>query len=286
MLPCLLSSNENEYKSTSTLSPMQVALPTALLPLPRLAPGVCTSEGKTPSKLPLENSQGIHRAFSVAFSGVLCRVAPRDPHGQQCPHVPRALMDSIRRPHARSQDPPDPQPQRKIRSSPSCSSSTLSCSAKTRNLKASSPCSHQLPLDQEHPHAHGIILPQRHLFFFKRKDTLKQRYSWCNNQKVSQGHLIIGIPCQVSLADTGNSRRSVDSWLTPYGITFLGKPAGRYPDGCVFTDYLASYLKIKSPIPYRWRKMGMKPLRHGMNFAYGGTTRPLDVSRFIFMMCS
>ncbi|KAF9596967.1 hypothetical protein IFM89_014681 [Coptis chinensis] len=74
-----------------------------------------------------------------------------------------------------------------------------------------------------------------------------------------------------SYADTGNSRRSAGSWLTPYGITFPGKPAGRYSDGRVFTDYLASYLKIKSPIPYRWRKMGMKPLRHGMNFAYGGT---------------
>ena len=28
---------------------------------------------------------------------------------------------------------------------------------------------------------------------------------------------------------------------------------------------------IRSPIPYRWRKIGKKVQGHGMNFAYGGT---------------
>ncbi|KAF5193561.1 GDSL esterase/lipase, partial [Thalictrum thalictroides] len=32
-----------------------------------------------------------------------------------------------------------------------------------------------------------------------------------------------------------------------------------------------SYLRIKSPIPYKWRKIGKEPLQSGMNFAYGGT---------------
>ncbi|PIA28326.1 hypothetical protein AQUCO_07200172v1 [Aquilegia coerulea] len=57
-----------------------------------------------------------------------------------------------------------------------------------------------------------------------------------------------------SYADTGNNRRSAGSWSMPYGITFP-----------------ASYLRIKSPIPYKWRKIGKEALRYGMNFAYGGT---------------
>ncbi|GLT76265.1 hypothetical protein SLA2020_479350 [Shorea laevis] len=75
-----------------------------------------------------------------------------------------------------------------------------------------------------------------------------------------------------SYADTGNNRKSLaNSWKVPYGITFPGKPAGRFSDGRVSTDYIARYLKIKTPIPYRWRKVLSGHLKYGMNFAYGGT---------------
>ncbi|KAF7148424.1 hypothetical protein RHSIM_Rhsim03G0077900 [Rhododendron simsii] len=75
-----------------------------------------------------------------------------------------------------------------------------------------------------------------------------------------------------SYADTGNNRKSeANSWKVPYGITFPGKPAGRFSDGRVLTDYLAKYLGLKSPIPYRWRKYAPNRLRYGINFAYGGT---------------
>ncbi|XP_010244275.1 PREDICTED: GDSL esterase/lipase At5g03610-like [Nelumbo nucifera] len=75
-----------------------------------------------------------------------------------------------------------------------------------------------------------------------------------------------------SYADTGNNRKSeASSWHQPYGITFPGKPVGRYSDGRVLTDYLASFVGIKSPVPYRWRNVATKRLRYGVNFAYGGT---------------
>lgn len=75
-----------------------------------------------------------------------------------------------------------------------------------------------------------------------------------------------------SYADTGNLRKLLaKSWKEPYGITFPGKPTGRFSDGRVLTDYLASLVGLKSPIPYRWRKIGLKALRNGINFAYGGT---------------
>ncbi|KHN02241.1 GDSL esterase/lipase [Glycine soja] len=42
-----------------------------------------------------------------------------------------------------------------------------------------------------------------------------------------------------SYADTGNIQRTVsNSWKDPYGITFPGKPAGRFSDGRVLTDYI------------------------------------------------
>uniref|UniRef100_A0A5B7AW67 GDSL esterase/lipase n=1 Tax=Davidia involucrata TaxID=16924 RepID=A0A5B7AW67_DAVIN len=75
-----------------------------------------------------------------------------------------------------------------------------------------------------------------------------------------------------SYADTGNNRKTeANSWKSPYGITFPGKPAGRFSDGRVLTDYLAKFVGVKSPVPYRWRNFGGKRLRYGMNFAYGGT---------------
>ncbi|WCJ34339.1 GDSL-like Lipase/Acylhydrolase superfamily protein [Euphorbia peplus] len=75
-----------------------------------------------------------------------------------------------------------------------------------------------------------------------------------------------------SYADTGNIRKSIaNSWKLPYGITFPGKPAGRFSDGRVLTDYLARFIGVKSPIPYRWRKYAVNRMKYGMNFAYGGT---------------
>ncbi|MFS7889761.1 putative carboxylesterase [Helianthus anomalus] len=75
-----------------------------------------------------------------------------------------------------------------------------------------------------------------------------------------------------SYADTGNNPMSLaSSWKAPYGATFPGKPAGRYSDGRVLTDYLARFMGIKSPLPYKFRKYGPGKLRCGLNFAYGGT---------------
>ncbi|XP_057739010.1 GDSL esterase/lipase At5g03610-like [Arachis stenosperma] len=75
-----------------------------------------------------------------------------------------------------------------------------------------------------------------------------------------------------SYADTGNIRKSLsNSWKDPYGITFPGKPAGRFSDGRVLTDYIAKYLGVKTPVPYRFRKQMAQQLKYGMNFAVGGT---------------
>ncbi|KAB2052047.1 hypothetical protein ES319_A12G092900v1 [Gossypium barbadense] len=76
-----------------------------------------------------------------------------------------------------------------------------------------------------------------------------------------------------SYVDTGNWRKSIgSSWKEPYGITFPGKPSGRFSDGRVLTDYIASYLGIRTPIAYKWRKeVKRSNLEYGMNFAYGGT---------------
>ncbi|KAJ9684868.1 hypothetical protein PVL29_017045 [Vitis rotundifolia] len=72
-----------------------------------------------------------------------------------------------------------------------------------------------------------------------------------------------------SYVDTGNRNFTASSWKEPYGITYPGIPAGHFSDGHVFTDYMASWMGIKSPTPYRYRKL--RPIKYGMNFAYGGT---------------
>ncbi|KAL1545722.1 GDSL esterase/lipase-like protein [Salvia divinorum] len=75
-----------------------------------------------------------------------------------------------------------------------------------------------------------------------------------------------------SYADTGNIRKSLgNSWSQPYGTTFPGKPAGRFSDGRILTDYLAKFLRVKSPLAYEWMEMGGKKLKNGLNFAYGGS---------------
>ncbi|KAD5508469.1 hypothetical protein R6Q59_030948 [Mikania micrantha] len=75
-----------------------------------------------------------------------------------------------------------------------------------------------------------------------------------------------------SYSDTGNNPISLaSSWKTPYGVTFPGKPTGRYSDGRVLTDYIARFMGIKSPLPYRFRKYALGKLQYGLNFAFGGT---------------
>ncbi|WKA01382.1 hypothetical protein VitviT2T_019664 [Vitis vinifera] len=72
-----------------------------------------------------------------------------------------------------------------------------------------------------------------------------------------------------SYVDTGNRDSTARSWKEPYGITYPRIPAGHFSDGQVFTEYIASRMGIKSPTPYRFRKL--RPIKYGMNFAYGGT---------------
>ncbi|XP_061374314.1 GDSL esterase/lipase At5g03610-like [Gastrolobium bilobum] len=71
-----------------------------------------------------------------------------------------------------------------------------------------------------------------------------------------------------SYVDTGNFVKG-GSYKPPSGITFPGKPAGRFSDGRVLTDYVASFLKVESPTPYALRNSS--EVEYGMNFAYGGT---------------
>ena len=48
-----------------------------------------------------------------------------------------------------------------------------------------------------------------------------------------------------SYVDAGNTRKDVQgSWKEPYGITFPGKPAGRFSDGRVFSDYIGMCLPL------------------------------------------
>ncbi|KAI4370187.1 hypothetical protein MLD38_018561 [Melastoma candidum] len=76
-----------------------------------------------------------------------------------------------------------------------------------------------------------------------------------------------------SYADTGNApMASSSSWKVPYGMTFPGKPSGRYSDGRVLPDFVAKYYGLQSPTPYKFRKFGAeRARRYGMNFAIGGT---------------
>ncbi|KAL8129998.1 hypothetical protein V2J09_019153 [Rumex salicifolius] len=77
-----------------------------------------------------------------------------------------------------------------------------------------------------------------------------------------------------SYGDTGNWKEGTGvSWELPYGSTFPGKPTGRFSDGRILTDFIASYLGIGSPVPYTQRRSpsSARKLKFGMNFAYGGT---------------
>ncbi|XP_059307712.1 GDSL esterase/lipase At5g03610-like [Lycium ferocissimum] len=73
-----------------------------------------------------------------------------------------------------------------------------------------------------------------------------------------------------SYVDTGNWPTSMSSsWKEPYGLTYPGSPSGRFSDGLILTDFIASFLGIKSPLPYS--KKGSSVTKDGVNFAYGGT---------------
>ncbi|CAK9188342.1 unnamed protein product [Ilex paraguariensis] len=75
-----------------------------------------------------------------------------------------------------------------------------------------------------------------------------------------------------SYVDTGNTPKFLaNSWKEPYGITFPGKPSGRFSDGHILTDYIASFLGIGSPLPYQSWKSGGKSIQDGINFAHGGS---------------
>lgn len=36
-------------------------------------------------------------------------------------------------------------------------------------------------------------------------------------------------------------------------------------------DFAAKFVGVRSPLPYKWRNVGSKHLKYGMNFAYGST---------------
>ncbi|CAN1780834.1 GDSL esterase/lipase At5g03610, partial [Linum perenne] len=73
-----------------------------------------------------------------------------------------------------------------------------------------------------------------------------------------------------SYADTGNWDKSAGSWNQPYGITFPGKPAGRFSDGRIFTDYIGKMSSSSFCFIDNFSK-GSRRVQYGMNFAYGGT---------------
>ncbi|CAA6660694.1 unnamed protein product [Spirodela intermedia] len=88
-----------------------------------------------------------------------------------------------------------------------------------------------------------------------------------------------------SYADTGNIAKLFSpSWKPPYGLPSPRSPsaasptAGSSPTTSVSPSFplphsllLSSFLGIRSPIPYKYRKFGKKLLPYGMNFAVGGT---------------
>ncbi|CAH8360775.1 unnamed protein product [Eruca vesicaria subsp. sativa] len=76
-----------------------------------------------------------------------------------------------------------------------------------------------------------------------------------------------------SYVDTGNTRTTDGgAWDYPYGITYPGKPSGRFSDGHISTDFLAQLLRIKLPVTYKKKDdVDKTRLQYGMSFAYGGT---------------
>ncbi|CAD6240191.1 unnamed protein product [Miscanthus lutarioriparius] len=78
-----------------------------------------------------------------------------------------------------------------------------------------------------------------------------------------------------SYADTGNlgdlGRELTRVWYDPYGVTFPGRPTGRFSDGRVLTDFIASAIGVPTPVAYKLRRGAARGLMaRGMNFAVGG----------------
>ncbi|KAM0916565.1 hypothetical protein ACQ4PT_010110 [Festuca glaucescens] len=87
-----------------------------------------------------------------------------------------------------------------------------------------------------------------------------------------------------SYADTGNlgdlGRELTHSWYRPYGETFPRRPTGRFSDGRVLTDFVASALGMPTPVAYKGRRRASRDrLALGMNFAVGGAG-VLDTGNF------
>ncbi|KAF0911537.1 hypothetical protein E2562_011167 [Oryza meyeriana var. granulata] len=79
-----------------------------------------------------------------------------------------------------------------------------------------------------------------------------------------------------SYADTGNlgnlGRELTHAWYDPYGRTFPRHPTGRFSDGRVLTDFVASAVGIPTPVAYKLRRRAPGDLlARGMNFAVGGS---------------
>ncbi|KAL2620684.1 hypothetical protein R1flu_000889 [Riccia fluitans] len=74
-----------------------------------------------------------------------------------------------------------------------------------------------------------------------------------------------------SYADTGNIPfPNATAWHVPYGMSWPGSPSGRFSDGFVETDFLASALGIPSPTQYA-RVLDNVTISGGVNFAVGGS---------------
>ncbi|CAJ1969045.1 unnamed protein product [Sphenostylis stenocarpa] len=107
--------------------------------------------------------------------------------------------------------------------------------------------------------------------------TTTNETQWLQSGEASQHSEKNGSPTTLfvfgdSYVDTGNVKiDEPGSWKDPYGITFPGKPSGRFSDGRVLTDYIAKYLGLKSPAPYKFRRLMRHRLKYGINFAYAGT---------------
>ncbi|KAL6593105.1 hypothetical protein ACP70R_049191 [Stipagrostis hirtigluma subsp. patula] len=87
-----------------------------------------------------------------------------------------------------------------------------------------------------------------------------------------------------SYADTGNlgdlGRELTHAWYDPYGATFPGRPTGRWSDGRVLTDFIASAMGMPTPVAYKLRRRAAQGLlARGMNFAVGGAG-VLDTGNF------
>ncbi|XP_059076194.1 GDSL esterase/lipase At5g03610-like isoform X2 [Cryptomeria japonica] len=83
-----------------------------------------------------------------------------------------------------------------------------------------------------------------------------------------------------SYADTGNKdpyNQSINHpWRRPYGLTWPGYPAGRFSSGKIQTDFWGDILGLSAPIAYELLKSHdckaiAKKIRHGVNFAVGGS---------------